>query len=136
MGQPALALAAKLVSRAAAPRWTWRSRATHLASAFSTSSGTPSRGRSIPNSRYAETVGPIATAQGRGPKLARDVRQDGRHDQCPRSARHPPYEADEKTTLLAYVDYHRATLVRKCDNLTPRQLATRAVPTSTLSLLA
>ncbi|HZE50597.1 MAG TPA: DinB family protein [Jatrophihabitantaceae bacterium] len=47
----------------------------------------------------------------------------------------PPYEADEKTTLLAYVDYHRATLVRKCDNLTPEQLATRAVPTSTLSLL-
>jgi uncharacterized damage-inducible protein DinB len=53
----------------------------------------------------------------------------------------PPYrtdpagDADEKTSLLAYLDYHRATLRWKCENLTPEQLATRAVPSSTLSLL-
>ena len=47
----------------------------------------------------------------------------------------PPYESDEKTTLLAYLDFHRATLRWKCENLTPEQLAARAVPTSTLSLL-
>jgi len=47
----------------------------------------------------------------------------------------PPYGADEKTMLLAYLDFHRATLRWKCENLTPEQLAARAVPTSTLSLL-
>jgi uncharacterized damage-inducible protein DinB len=47
----------------------------------------------------------------------------------------PPYEADEKTMMLAYLDYHRATLRWKCENLNPEQLATRAVPSSTLSLL-
>src|SRR5215831_8028864 len=47
----------------------------------------------------------------------------------------PPYEADERAMLLAYLDYHRATLRWKCENLTPEQLATRAVPSSTLSLL-
>ena len=47
----------------------------------------------------------------------------------------PPFEADEKTTLLAYIDFHRDTLTWKCEGLTPEQLATRAVPTSTLSLL-
>ncbi len=47
----------------------------------------------------------------------------------------PPFEADEKTMLLAYLDYHRATLRWKCENLTPEQLAVRAVPSSALSLL-
>jgi uncharacterized damage-inducible protein DinB len=47
----------------------------------------------------------------------------------------PPGDADEKPTLLAYLDFHRATLRWKCENLTPEQLATRAVPSSTLSLL-
>jgi uncharacterized damage-inducible protein DinB len=47
----------------------------------------------------------------------------------------PPYEADERAMLRAYLDYHRATLRWKCENLTPEQLATRAVPSSTLSLL-
>jgi uncharacterized damage-inducible protein DinB len=47
----------------------------------------------------------------------------------------PPFAADEKTMLLAYLDFHRATLAWKCENLTPEQLAARAVPTSTLSLL-
>ena len=47
----------------------------------------------------------------------------------------PPTEADEKTTLLAYLDYHRATLAWKCEGLTAAQLAARATPPSTLSLL-
>jgi uncharacterized damage-inducible protein DinB len=36
---------------------------------------------------------------------------------------------------LSYLDFHRATLRWKCENLTPEQLAMRAVPPSTLSLL-
>jgi uncharacterized damage-inducible protein DinB len=47
----------------------------------------------------------------------------------------PPFDSDEKMTVLGYLDYHRATLRWKCENLTPEQLATRAVPSSTLSLL-
>jgi uncharacterized damage-inducible protein DinB len=47
----------------------------------------------------------------------------------------PPYEADERTMLLTYLDYHRATLKWKCENLTPDELALRAVPSSALSLL-
>jgi uncharacterized damage-inducible protein DinB len=54
---------------------------------------------------------------------------------APRYRVDPPYEADEKTMLLAYLDYHRATLRWKCEHLTPEQLATRAVPSSTMSLL-
>jgi uncharacterized protein DUF664 len=46
-----------------------------------------------------------------------------------------PREADERTTLMAFVDWQRATLQRKCDGLTPEQLRRRAVPPSTLSLL-
>ena len=47
----------------------------------------------------------------------------------------PPYDLDEKATVLAYLDFHRATLAWKCENLTPGQLARRATPPSTLSLL-
>jgi uncharacterized damage-inducible protein DinB len=47
----------------------------------------------------------------------------------------PPFAADERTMLLGYLDFHRATLRWKCENLTPEQLATRAVPSSALSLL-
>jgi uncharacterized damage-inducible protein DinB len=47
----------------------------------------------------------------------------------------PPYESDEKAMLLAFLDYHRATLTWKCENLTPEQLAARSMPPSTLSLL-
>jgi len=46
-----------------------------------------------------------------------------------------PTEGDEKAMLLGFLDYHRATLRWKCEGLTPEQLAARAVPTSTLSLL-
>ena len=42
---------------------------------------------------------------------------------------------DEKTTMLAFIDYHRATFAWKCDGLDAEQLATRAMPPSDLSLL-
>lgn len=47
----------------------------------------------------------------------------------------PPYLADERTRLDAWLDYHRATLLRKCAGLTGEQLACRPVTSSALSLL-
>ena len=46
-----------------------------------------------------------------------------------------PRVADERTSLDAWLDYHRATLLWKCDGLTPEQLAERSVEPSTMSLL-
>ncbi len=48
---------------------------------------------------------------------------------------HPPLAADETATLLGFLEFHRQTLAWKCAGLTPQQLATRAVPTSELTLL-
>ena len=47
----------------------------------------------------------------------------------------PPHEADERSTLTAFLDFQRATLALKCDGLTDDQLCDRAVPPSDLSLL-
>ena len=47
----------------------------------------------------------------------------------------PPLEADERTTLTAFLDAQRATLAIKCDGLADDQLRERAVPPSALSLL-
>ena len=47
----------------------------------------------------------------------------------------PPLEADELTTLTAFLDFNRATLALKCDGLSDDQLRERAVPPSSLSLL-
>jgi uncharacterized damage-inducible protein DinB len=47
----------------------------------------------------------------------------------------PPYIADERAMLQAWLDYQRATLALKCDRLSADQLRDRAVPPSTLSLL-
>jgi hypothetical protein len=47
----------------------------------------------------------------------------------------PALVADERTMLIGWLEYHRATLAWKCDGLTPDQLRIRAVPPSTLSLL-
>ncbi|MCF6523622.1 DinB family protein [Streptomyces sp. JJ36] len=47
----------------------------------------------------------------------------------------PPPIADERTMLRAYLDFHRATLARKCAGLTDEELRRCAVPTSGLSLL-
>src|SRR6516162_3483202 len=47
----------------------------------------------------------------------------------------PPFEADERTTLTAFLDFLRGTLALKCEGLTDDQLRERAVPPSSLSLL-
>jgi uncharacterized damage-inducible protein DinB len=47
----------------------------------------------------------------------------------------PPYQAEERAMLEAWLDFHRATLQRKCDGLDPERLRERSVPPSTLSLL-
>lgn len=47
----------------------------------------------------------------------------------------PPYVADERSRLDAWLDYHRATLLQKCAGLTGEQLARRPVASSALSLL-
>ncbi|HEY3951852.1 MAG TPA: DinB family protein [Streptosporangiaceae bacterium] len=46
-----------------------------------------------------------------------------------------PFVADERTTLDGFLDKQRTTLLSKCDGLTGEQLARRAVPPSSLSLL-
>jgi uncharacterized damage-inducible protein DinB len=45
----------------------------------------------------------------------------------------PPSLADERTQLMAFLDYHRATLLWKTDGLTAEQLA-RTLPPSTMTL--
>ncbi len=47
----------------------------------------------------------------------------------------PPFVADERPMLEAWLDYHRATLVTKCVGLEEAQLRERSAPPSTLSLL-
>jgi uncharacterized damage-inducible protein DinB len=47
----------------------------------------------------------------------------------------PPLRGDEKETLVSYLDYHRATLLLKCEGLKAEQLRAHAVPTSNLTLL-
>lgn len=42
---------------------------------------------------------------------------------------------DELTNYRDYLGHYRETLVRKCEGLSPEQLATRSVPPSALSLL-
>jgi hypothetical protein len=51
------------------------------------------------------------------------------------SRQDPPLAGDERSTLEAFLDYHRATLLMKCEGLNARQLKLRSVPPSTLSLL-
>jgi uncharacterized damage-inducible protein DinB len=48
--------------------------------------------------------------------------------------RRPP-TADERTTAQSFLRWHRATLLLKCSDLDPEQLARRPVHTSALSLL-
>jgi uncharacterized damage-inducible protein DinB len=46
-----------------------------------------------------------------------------------------PYRAEERATLVSWLDYQRSTLAWKCEGLTAEQLRERAVPPSSLSLL-
>jgi hypothetical protein len=48
---------------------------------------------------------------------------------------YPPYRRDERVMLEAWLEYHRATLELKCDDLSVDQLRERSVPPSSLSLL-
>lgn len=48
----------------------------------------------------------------------------------------PPLIAGEREMLRAFLDYHRATLEWKCDDLSDEELRRRSMPPSTLSLLA
>ncbi|MFE2282271.1 DinB family protein [Streptomyces sp. NPDC059454] len=47
----------------------------------------------------------------------------------------PANDADERTMLEGWLDYHRRTLARKCEGLTDDQLRTASVPPSDLSLM-
>jgi uncharacterized damage-inducible protein DinB len=49
--------------------------------------------------------------------------------------REVPYAADERAMLVAWLEYHRATLAMKCSGLDDEQLRERSVPPSSLSLL-
>jgi uncharacterized damage-inducible protein DinB len=47
----------------------------------------------------------------------------------------PPFVDAERSSLEAWLDYHRETLLTKCAGLDGEQLARRSVPPSTMSLL-
>jgi hypothetical protein len=47
----------------------------------------------------------------------------------------PPRTAGERDLLVAWLDWHRATIVTKCEGLTASQLAQRSCPPSDLTLL-
>ncbi|MDG9726135.1 MULTISPECIES: DinB family protein [unclassified Streptomyces] len=49
--------------------------------------------------------------------------------------REPATDADERTMLEGWVEYHRQTLALKCEGLTDAQLRTASVAPSTLSLM-
>jgi uncharacterized damage-inducible protein DinB len=46
-----------------------------------------------------------------------------------------PFTGDERSLLVVWLDYHRATLLTKCAGLSADQLVLRSCPPSTLSLL-
>ncbi len=48
---------------------------------------------------------------------------------------HPDSQADERTTLTGFLNFQRETLAWKCADLSAEQLARRAVPCTTMSLL-
>ncbi len=47
----------------------------------------------------------------------------------------PPFVSPERAALEGWLDYHRATLLWKCDGLSPDQLVLRSADPSTMSLL-
>jgi uncharacterized damage-inducible protein DinB len=47
----------------------------------------------------------------------------------------PPLTGGEREMLRSFLDYHRATLVMKCDGLGDEELRRRSMPPSTLTLL-
>jgi uncharacterized damage-inducible protein DinB len=64
------------------------------------------------------------------------VSQNGVVSEPPAKVRvDPPLSGSESDMLESWLDYHRTTLLMKCEGLSPEQLAHRAVPPSGLSLL-
>ncbi len=55
-------------------------------------------------------------------------------DQDPRMADLQPTRG-ERECLIGYLEHYRQTLALKCDDLSPEQLGTQAVPPSSISLL-
>lgn len=53
----------------------------------------------------------------------------------PATREDPPPVADERSTLLGYLEFQRQTFLWKCSGLTGEELARRPIPPSTLSLL-
>jgi uncharacterized damage-inducible protein DinB len=47
----------------------------------------------------------------------------------------PALQSDEQTSLTEWLDYHRATLLQKCEGLSGEQLALASVPPSNMTLL-
>jgi uncharacterized damage-inducible protein DinB len=47
----------------------------------------------------------------------------------------PPFVQDERSMLESWLDYHRATLERKCEGLSSEQLRERSALPSSMSLL-
>jgi uncharacterized damage-inducible protein DinB len=47
----------------------------------------------------------------------------------------PPFVAAERPMLESWLEFHRVTLLNKCEGLTSEQLSRRSVPPSGLSLL-
>jgi uncharacterized protein DUF664 len=47
----------------------------------------------------------------------------------------PPWAGDEKSTLVGFLEFHRATMRWKCAGLTPEQLIQRSAHPSSLCLL-
>jgi Protein of unknown function (DUF664) len=47
----------------------------------------------------------------------------------------PPLNVDERTTLESWLDFHRATLARKCEGLDDAQGAVASVPPSGVTLI-
>ncbi|KIQ65364.1 Mini-circle protein [Kitasatospora griseola] len=47
----------------------------------------------------------------------------------------PPLNADERTTLESWLDFHRATLAMKCEGLDDEQAAVASVPPSGFTLI-
>jgi hypothetical protein len=47
----------------------------------------------------------------------------------------PTHSVSERASLETWLEYHRATLLMKCEGLTPEQLVMATCPPSTLSLM-
>ena len=63
------------------------------------------------------------------------ITQPGPPDPPPDLRPEPPTAGSERELLEGFLDFHRATLLWKCDQLTDAQLRERSVPPSGLTLL-